>query len=332
MNEPIHIARVTRRGIEAVGAFHTRLAGKFQIEAFKGHELPNGEVLEIAGTRRVVAHWFDNIITNGGLDRVGSGGGFLNYCHIGTGTNTETATDTALQSFERSQSSIQSTSYTAQGSAPYYGSKTRTYRFNPPGSNKNYAEVGISWTSTTGNLFSRARIKDGGGSPTTISVLADEYLDVTYQCRNYPDALTLEEYSVGGYAIDFLASEVTTANVWGLDIGDELDWGNPLDTQWRAYSSDAAIGAVTGVPTASAFDDINNGTEGSYSPGTYYKDMTYNAGLNDGPSSGNASIGGATFNTEYSKYQAIFDPVIPKTNTQTLAITLRYTWARATIP
>lgn len=326
----IHIDRITKCHIECVGAFMNRFAGLFKIEAFRGHELPNGKVLEIAGTRHVLSPWNHNVITDIGLDMIGSGGGFLSYCHLGTGTNIETAGDTALQAFERKNDTIQSSSTTAQGTAPYYGSKTIVYRFDPPGSNKVYAEIGISKQTTTGNLFSRTRIKDGGGSNTTISVLANEYLDVTYQFRNYPDALTLEEYIVDAYDIDFLASQVTASGIWGLYLGGELTAVGGANHEWRAYSSNATIGSVTELPIAAQNSQEFGISVGSYSSTTYNKNITYTAGLNNANVTG--GIGGAYFKTKYSQYQAIFVPVIPKNATKELSITLNYAWARAAIP
>ena len=46
------------------------------------------------------------------------------------------------------------------------------------------AEVGFFNTSSV--LFSRALIKDSEGNPTTLTLLADEQLFITYEFRKYP--------------------------------------------------------------------------------------------------------------------------------------------------
>lgn len=317
------------KDIEVVGRLRNSFAGRFRVEAFQGQLLPDGRVIELPNTRHVLAEWFDNLITDGGLDRIFSGGGYLNYCHIGTGTATETVSDTALQSFERSQNSKPFDTFSAQGSAPYYGSRTITYRFNPPGVNKIYAEMGISWQATNGGLFSRARVKDLLGAPTTIEWLANEFLDVNYQLRNYPDALTLEEYVVDTYDIDFLAARVTQASDWGQNLGSV--WTDPSGAfgSWRVYGFGTVLGPVTGIPTLTS-TQLNGSSKSTYVPGSRNIDVTYIAG----PTEANTVSGGihaARFFMNLSQYQAAFDPPIPKTDPNTLNITLNYSAARATI-
>ena len=156
----------------------TQCAGWFKIEATR----PDG-------TRRVLADWFPNLILNGGLDRMGANPDYLSWCQVGSGSTAPVAAQTALVNRIAGTSTQQNNVSGAQASAPYYGWYRRTYRFAQGVAAGNLSEVGVGW-ATSGSLFSRALILDGGGSPTTITVLSDEVLDVTYELRRYPGTET----------------------------------------------------------------------------------------------------------------------------------------------
>ena len=293
------------------------------------------EFAEKRGSRRIAADFFDNIITNQGLDYKGGTAGFLDHCHVGTGTATETESDTALGNFVRVHNSIQSSVNAAQGSEPHYGKRTIVYRFNPPGSNHNYAEIGISKQNTTGGIFSRARIKDGGGSPTTISVLADEWLDSTYELRNYPDWVSGDDTgNVDGYDYTLRAALVTqAANAGWADGIPSVHGFNPASaTRTWVYSDNAALGAVTSQPTAASNEATNSlGSVGSYSNGTYNADLTYSWGLGNGNLGGNG-IQAFQLRSVWGIYQMLTDnPEVAKDANKVLDVTFNFAWTRATI-
>jgi hypothetical protein len=149
---------------------------------------------DIRGVEHITGEtaWFNNIITNNGKDNFADADLTVNlaYAHVGTGTTAELATDTQLQTFVAASNTVQDSSSTAQASAPYYGKYVRTIRFGEGVAAGNIAEVAMSTQNTNGDAFTRALVKDGGGSPTTITVLSDEWLDVTYEFRTYPGPVT----------------------------------------------------------------------------------------------------------------------------------------------
>lgn len=76
------------------------LAGRYQLVVGKldadGNDVP--------GSRHVAVPWFGNLITNGGLDQLGSEAPYtdmLAYCRIGTGNTAPSNTDTGLVSQDR---------------------------------------------------------------------------------------------------------------------------------------------------------------------------------------------------------------------------------------
>ncbi|GAG45715.1 unnamed protein product, partial [marine sediment metagenome] len=111
---------------------------------------------------------------------------------------------------------------TAQGAEPYYGSQTRTWRFDEGDAAGILAEAGIGRGNCNidgSDLWSRALIKDGAGDPTTIEVTANEWLDVSYQLRLYPGHLIDDTGSVliSGQSHDYVmrSSLVTSGATWG---------------------------------------------------------------------------------------------------------------------
>ena len=131
---------------------------------------------------------FDNLILDAGLNRLGTGG-VANCCQVGTGTSAPAVTDTTLQAYLVGTSTIQADSAQSYvAGPPAYVTMSRTFRFGTGVAAGNLTEVGVGWATASGSLFSRARIVDGGGSPTTISVLSDETLDVVYTLRAYVPA------------------------------------------------------------------------------------------------------------------------------------------------
>ena len=288
----------------------TQCAGWFKIEATR----PDG-------TRRVLADWFPNLILNGGLDRMGANADYLSWCQVGSGSTAPVATQTALVNRIAGTDTIQASTTGAQASAPYYGWYRQTFRFAQGVAAGNLSEVGVGW-ATSGSLFSRALILDGGGSPTTITVLSDEVLDVTYELRRYPGTVDLTGTVVlDGVTHNWVsrAAGVTNQGSWGGAGAMALDYA-------RSFNGD--IGAVTAFNPSGTSDFIST-TPLAYSSGSYTRAATVSAGLNDSNLSGGIrSIVIGADAAAAGSYQIQFDPAIPKNNTKVLTLTIQHTWAR----
>lgn len=134
---------------------------------------------------------FHNLVLNTGLERMAVDT-WINRCCVGTGNSTPVASQVALDNF------LASTTTTAPGASdtggiqvtdvPFYWYARRTWRFAVGVATGNISEVGLGWGDSS--LWNRALIKDINGNPTTITVLADEYLDVIAEVRVYPDEST----------------------------------------------------------------------------------------------------------------------------------------------
>jgi hypothetical protein len=274
-------------------------------------------------------HWIKNIITNIGMDRIGVS--FIaTACQVGSGSTPPAITQTALATYIAGTTAVQGTSTSSQASAPYYSRTVRTWRFAAGVAAGTLAEVGVGWTSTTGNLFSRALILDANGAPTTILVLADEVLDVTYELRVYPPLVDkVFQATINGILHDCVmrAELVTDPNKW---VGDSsrrvFDNGlmiGPTTSTGSVYNG--TLGAITGSPSGTiAFG--SNAVETAYVPGTYEQRGTWSYGLTQGNVAGGVSA--AIAESNLGSYQISFSPPIAKDGTKTMTLAYIFSWSR----
>jgi hypothetical protein len=285
------------------------------------------EAVKADGSRRVLADWFPNLILDQGLDYLGeSAGGHLAACQVGSGSTAPSNAQTALVSYVAGTNNVISDTGNAQGSAPYYGWQRRVYRFAQGAAAGNLSEVGVGRTGATGSLFSRALILDGGGTPTTITVLADEFLDVTYECRQYPPLEDVEdEITISGVDYDYVVrAALVTSSVWS-PVGEAFAFGGGGSLN-RTYSG--PLGAVTGLPADSA-SGTASGTLLTYSAGDYYRDAKLSWSIAVGNAVG--GVGAVDIATTRGVFQIGFTPSIPKDSTKILELTFRISWARKTL-
>lgn len=289
----------------------TGVRGRYKIEAID----------KFSGKRRVLADWFANLITTNGANLY-AGSGWAGVCAVGSGNATPQLTDTALQTLVASVSGAFSSTFGVTSSAPWAGSLTLTYRFAAGVAAGNLSEVGVGGSAT--NLFSRALILDGGGNPTTITVLASEALDVTYQLFRYsPTADVVGVVNIGGvdYAYTLRAALASNAGAWAP---------NNAETSILSVASVAngAIAAVTGSPSGS-FSDSSSESTAAYSSGSFTRTATATWSLTTGNLSG--GITAAVFRwgsaLRHGAYQVGFSPAIPKDGTKVLTLSASHSWA-----
>lgn len=300
--------------------------GFYKLEAIKLDEDGN----EIS--RRTCADWFPNLITDQGLDYMGINSGYLSYCAVGTGSTPPSFSDTTLVAPVAYTDTTQADSITIQPSSPYYVELIVTKRFSTGAAAGNLSEVGMGWDDAPNTLYSRALILDGLGSPTTITVLSDEVLDVTYRWRMYiPEVDVTGSTTIGGVSYDYTirASNVTTLGSGG---GTGAGWyqsisGTVFEISTnggvnRAYTGN--IGAITGQP-AGTFTNNSSVSNATYTPGNLYRDSTirFNLASSSSPFRSFTLVGRTT------RFQIQFTPDIPKSGSNQFYITTRIAWTRA---
>lgn len=314
--------------------FGITMAGEFRLRVMR----PDGRC-------RIDTGFFPNLITNLGLNRPGAG---TNYgaISVGTGNATPLVTDTNLQARIATTATDQGSGYTASvgtpGDVDWYTAYTLTLRFAQGAAAGNLTEIGVTTNATPWPCYSRALILDGGGSPTTLTVLSDEFLDATYRHRWYAGAGVINDVpstiSISGtdYDIVLRRAEVDGGgNAWRPD----WNWTSIINAFGQtAYNG--AIGAITATPSGTASSDSSR-SNASYVTDTFVRGHTCVWGLNNGNLAGGisafqAQVGGGRVppgsgGSSSASYQFSVDPPIPKTSAQILTMNYQSSWARRSI-
>jgi hypothetical protein len=283
-------------------------------------------VVRSAETNQIVREtdWIDNIILTSGLNRLGTGG-WYGFMHIGTGTATPVIGDTVLAAQSASTSIVQSNAVTSSGTPLYIVSRTVAYRFNAGVLNGNYTEVGIGWTST--QLFSRALILDGGGSPTSITVGITEYLDVYYELRLVPDLadyVTVVNISGTNYNVTRRVALAGNVTHWTPNGTSAWTMGSTAGTGDSCSFHDGVLGAVTSVPAGSR-SDITSAVNVTYVGLSNKSSGTFTVALNNGNLAG--GIKSFMIRNNVCSFQNQFDVNIPKDATKVMTLSAEFTWA-----
>lgn len=303
---------------------HIAMAGEYTLRKYN---VETGKLVQEVGP-------FHNTITNIGLNRIGSGGA-LDYCYVGTGTNPATQIDTVMGNRIATTQTIQTQGSSSSPTTPYWKQESRTFRFGAGAAAGNITEVGIGWGAagvTTNYLWSRELTVDSGGNPVTITVLSNEFLDVTYTLRYYPN---LTDFS-GSFMLGATTYNYTgrISNVTGGSMNLPFNMtGLTPQLGYAGYS--CALGPVTGGITGSTESVTMSGTVTQ----TPYVDNSLKRTCSTSFSLGQANVSGGIramtiTNTGTSMvtllYQILLNAPIPKDNTRTMTLNMEYSWGRYT--
>lgn len=289
---------------------------------------------------RVVLAEFDNIILDAGRDYSCNGGtNAAEYCQVGTGTTTPTASDTSLVNKIAHSNTQTNQMFPAAyvAASPPYIQGSLTWRFGVGVAAGNLSEVGIGWASS-GSLWSRALIVDSGGSPTTITILSDEQLDVVYTLRVYPPTTDVTgSVTLGGVSYSYTLRPNDIDNMWNYSpyqmlTGFVRGWSSS-DATLQCFSG--GIGSANNSPSGTNGSNYGNSIVNlaSYASGSFQRAAEFVANLNY------CNIAGGIKSMVFSapsgngpgygfSYQAEFSPNIPKDNTKVLKLTLMFTMSR----
>jgi hypothetical protein len=295
-----------KRPVVVVNA-STGMSGHYRLRCIR----PNGDA-------RIDTGWFKNTLLYNGLNEMAQRGDWMDYCQVGTGTTFPAAledrrNETSLEAFHAGTSTIQSET----------GGTVAA----------NLSEVGVGWSAAGGStLISRAQILDpSSGTPTTVTPLVDEMLEVTYELRYY--APTVDVTRSAGVTLNGVDYDVTTraaavtGSFWYNSIGSQMGYAG-ADTDWRCY--DGNISAVTSGPSGTSALFAGSWANGAYSNNSYQMEISANC------TSGGWNLGGGirsiAWATTAGRYQTEFSATtggatIPKTSSYTMAMKFEISWA-----
>lgn len=289
-----------------------KLAGRYKLTA----------VDAITGVSRELAE-FDNLITDWGLNRLGTGG-IGDGCYVGSGSTAPANGNTSLVALVASNTTYSQNTGNS-GAAPYYAWCRRSWRFGQGVAAGNISEVGVGPASNT--LFSRALVKDSNGNPTTITVLSTEFLDVSYELRIFaPTSDVTFNANIAGAA---RACVLRAANVSNWSAATVAASGFRIDQVYGQTAADGDIGTVTQTPGGTG-SQTGNVSRDSYSNNSYKATGSINWGLNDANFAGGIkSIYFGAADYQQIAFQCSFTPPIAKTSDKTLSLNVEVSWARA---
>ena len=273
----------------------------------------------------IIAKEHENLVLNSGLNALGTTS-VCSSCVVGTGNSEPVATQTSLDNQKASTSNITAGSSGRLSTPPYYMWGRRTYRFAQGVASGNLTEVGL--TGSGSNLFSRALIVDTNGSPTTLTILNDEWLDVTYELRCYQNLEDIDTTVV----LDGVTHQVKIrpASV-ATNLGSHTTFFNQQLENYTSYSgtnntsasySNGTIGSITGSISGTVSNLRVSMT--SYTQDSFRKGIVLSSGLDDQNINGGISAGSIT--TYKGSWQMSFTPAIPKDNFKTLVLTFYFKW------
>ena len=296
---------------------------KIRMEGFYSFKVSNskGESRDLSG---IIAEDHKNLILDVGLNALGTTS-VVSACKVGTGVTPVAVSQTDLATPLAITSTLQSSSTGRNSTAPYYTWGRRTFRFSQGTAAGNLTEVGVTYGDGS-SLFSRALIVDSEGNPTTLTILADEWLDVTYELRVYQD-LADKTFNINLLGVDHVVT-VRPANVTT----------NPSDSSyffdhfisWYYYYSQCShyngtIGTITGSP--SGVGSSTGGTSyGAYSQNSLQRSIIYGVGLDDANLEG--GIQSTIINTHKCSWQVGYVPAIAKDSFKTLTMNYTLSWGR----
>lgn len=268
--------------------------------------------------------WFDNLITDNGLDLMYSGG-YLSACAVGTSNAAPAVTDAQLGALLASTTNVSRSDGKNIATSPYYLFQVATFEFGLGDVVGNVAEVGVGSNAT--NLFSRALIEDSGGNPTTITVLSDEILRVEYELRvSIPEVDTSGTFDIDGttYTWTGRASDIDSS-IW------QLPGDGPRTRVELVRFYEGGISSITGVPSG-ASNNSDSTTSDPYIDGDHAETFAAMADLSTANFAG--GVGAlwfrcGVFGSLTSAFQIGFSPKIPKTATEKLTVTVTHSWGRA---
>jgi hypothetical protein len=182
-------------------------------------------------------------------------------------------------------------------------------------------------------MFSRQLLKDGTGTPTTITKTATDQLWITYEIRLYPptvDVNSVVTISAVNYDVTTRPMQVNGASAWGAFI-----WAGLTTQRAQTKESNVLLSRTAVSDFAGGSQDQSTITDTPYVSGNYYIETqtVWDITTANWPS-GIGCIAhfygsNSGFSTSYQMFQHAFVTTkIPKTNTKKLTLFLRRSWGR----
>ena len=303
-----------------------------------------------------------NLLTNYGMNAFATAGLYdqlFGFCRVGTGSATPAFTDLALATHRAASNSAPSVGDAWAirreiSTPPFYYEMDVRRSFAAGAASGNLTEIGMSAAPAGNTLCSRALITDIHGAPATLTVAADEILEVTYTWRVYiPTSDVTGTTSIKSTSYDWTMRPCAIHQHPSFEYG-KAGWPyawnvislaafygpraycvGPVDASsgnaTSAVSTATALGAMNTQPiTASSTPSarqISAQIPQTYVANSFYLETTFEWGLDRG---NHAALGLWQFQTGFGAFQLCLDgDTVSKANTERMRMVLGLSWARA---
>ncbi len=306
---------------------HVQFGGRYRLQVFHGD---TDILLQDTG-------WFDNLITNNGMDLLGATYHDM-YCYLGSETAAPQVTDTSITSLLGSSTLFSDGTGVQVTTAPYYGWHSRSFTFGIGAIVGTIGQVAVGSSAT--NLFSKARLTNTSGTPTTLTLGGIDRLVLTYELRQYIDTsdhtYTIDVNGVSTSSLTRIAQLNTTHydgnRIWAptMDRGCRSEY---LDRHMYYGGTSPFVGAITALPLGT--EQFGN-TYGwyAYTSGNYYCDLYFIVDTTSGEHSYTAAHFAPNNSSSRAcggSWQFSLEPAVAKTQYQNFRLEARMSWARYTI-
>lgn len=316
----------------AVATAHVRIQGEYKCVLNQGTE------------RETSTGWMRNLVTDRGLDSLGSssfGLGFgqspLEYISVGSGTVAPAASDTSLGAYIfGAPGLLVRDSQVNLGAPTYAGQFTLHYTFPKNSFTGNITEIGLGTSPSGANLFSRTLVVDNSGTPTALTVTSTDQLTIYYRLTCSPSlADSTGTVSLSGTSYGFTARIAQAASflqpntVYMFTSSSAWPGADSMSSAW--FEDNATLGAVTSTVSGTPVTPSQVGPTSTpaYVLGRFYQDVS----MSWGPALANSLTSGLRgievhFGNSLGSWQWVFSTPIPKNNTKTLTLVFRFSWGR----
>lgn len=325
-----------------------------------GH-FKNLEVLDSKGNVKRSIRGPNNLITDIGLNRLNApnDGDVYSFCRVGTGNSIPLPTNTNLDNQVASAGVALATYSQGVNIAEGYMWCRIVWTFELGAVVANVSELATGWSASGNTIFSRALVLDPEGNPTSITVLEDEQLRVTWEHRRYwqvsPSTGTIANEGNKGGSYNW---EIRPARVsqWEMSVGSQESrqirggqvgtFGSTINLQntpvgsappTRILTAGAELSAVTGSPVGGL---ANSSSESNIISTIHNPGASVTARITMGVSVFNNPNGMAVFHIflggsgtttrgpSRMEYQMLIDPPIMKTSEDYLELDVTVEWGR----
>lgn len=297
--------------MRAIAQIAYGVSGRYQIH-----------VHTVDGGKRLLADWFENLITNNGLDLMADSSwtqGIMKRCVVSSDTSSPSITQSSVSDIVASTSTA-TFNQSAVDDVNRYMTYTRSWQFTQGQAAGNISTIAVG--KDDNDLGSIALVKNANGDPVTINVQQNEFLTITYQLRLKQPVDDVVYPDINGYGVVIRSSLINSVFGWGQQrMG--LEAANSGST--TSFASTGNISSSDSSPSLpSSTFRATSAENNPYITGSFSRSGKIIFGIDRA----NGTLNSFRVRLGVGTFQLSVDPPINKTNEDELQLGFTIRWAR----